>query len=40
MRAAFLYVVWGRVIVLLIGVILAAAATSGTDGLAPPGLSR
>ncbi|MFO1522808.1 MAG: SHD1 domain-containing protein [Kiritimatiellia bacterium] len=40
MRAAFLYIVWGRVIVLLIGVVLAAAATSGTDGLVPPGLDR
>ena len=41
MRAAVAYVLWGRVIVLLIGVLLAAAVTSGTGGTGlPPGLGE
>lgn len=42
MRAAVAYVLWGRVIVLLIGVLLAAVATTGGDGgvALPPGLGK
>lgn len=41
LRAAVAYVLWGRVIVLLIGVLLAAAVTSGSGGAdLPPGLAE
>ena len=42
MRAAVAYVLWGRVMVLLIGVLIAAAVTSGGGGdmVLPPGLGE
>lgn len=42
MRAAVAYVLWGRVVVLLIGVLLAAAVTTGGGGdvALPPGLGE